>query len=61
MKISNKLIGMAFAAALSPAVALAAGQTHYVAIHVDQNDPAGDEHGAEQCAERVQLLRLAGR
>jgi uncharacterized protein len=35
----GKLAGLAFGAALLPLVALAEGVTHYVAIHVDQNDP----------------------
>ena len=34
-----KKIALAIVLALTPALAMAEGVTHYVAIHVDQNDP----------------------
>ena len=36
----RKILATVFIAATLPLAALAAGKTHYVAIHVDENDPA---------------------
>ena len=49
------LMGLFTVVAAQPA---AAGETkvHKLAIHVDQNDPKGNEPGAEQRPERVEIL-----